>query len=468
MDRYQTWGHTAVIRRRGLGTLRGGHALTMDRSNRSRAAGAWAGLSSVRFAVILIGLWALAGVLALAFPGGVGAYALAPYSVAVLGGLLALSLLACTVERARRRRRAALSASARPGSAAAVPVPLPPGISEEGALGRAGGVLSGLRYSVRPGEGGSLRAERYRVSRHSMTIVHLALIALIGFVAAAALTGFEEPFVSVVEGEEFAVGHGTELMVSLESFEVDYWEDGTPKTYLSTVTFREESGEEHPGTVAVNHPFGANGVRVFQAGFGRAPLLVLEDDEGAPTEVAVPLEGLFGREPARPIGTSAVAPLGLRVWVIGAAASDPSLAREQLVVELTREADGASVGRAAPRRGETVDIGGFKVRYAGDKAFSVFTVSRQPFRNGIWAASGLFVLGLVGLLWFPYSAIQVAVRKEIGTEPRLVVTALPGGRGRTPDLVRVALELRARLQEAETEEAVPGQSGPEVARGGAD
>jgi cytochrome c biogenesis protein len=49
------------------------------------------------------------------------------------------------------------------------------------------------------------------------------------------LGGFQDESLIVVEGAAANIGHGTGLSVYLLSFIDEYWEDGTPKDYRSSV-----------------------------------------------------------------------------------------------------------------------------------------------------------------------------------------------------------------------------------------
>jgi cytochrome c biogenesis protein len=411
----------------------------------------WCGLSSNRFGVALIALWAVVCAVGLALPQQVGFDVFRSPLIPVLGALLAVSLVACTARRIGKRRSVFHSGPTSGGDSGGshqVRVALPSRVSPEEAVEMTEALLAKRRYAVKRLSSDELRAERNRLSRHSSTLTHLALIALIASVAVVALTGFEEPFVAVVEGEEHSIGHETGLIVGLDSFKTDYWPDGTPRAFLSMVTVRREDGTQEEGMIAVNRPLKVNGVRLFQAAYGRAPRISISRDGETVAEVAVPLRGSY-REGllSRPAGVAHLVSLGLDVWVIGAAegGDDPILEPNQVLVELTSEGAAVSHGQVVLARGAAGDLAGLTVAFVEEKSFSGLSIAKEPALPAIWITAGLFSLGLAGVLWFPYSAISVGRtgRRQEGGDIVVEVRWPKGSGGK-----RQAARLGASIEEA--------------------
>ena len=295
-------------------------------------------------------------------------------------------------------------------------------------MGRAESLLKRRRYKIRGLSANGFEGERYRLSRLSYAVIHLSLLALVVAVVFAGLTGFSEPFVSVIEGQEREIGHGTGLSIALDSFLVDYWPDGTPKTYASEITVREAGGTETRGTILVNHPLNVDGVRAFQAGFGRAPEFSIGTNGDPPVPVVIALEGVYQDGALRrPAGMVRVPELGVEAWAIGAAegAADPVLEPEQVLVELTQDDGATSLGQLVVSPGTTGSIDDFTVDFLDERWFSGFSISEEPARPALWITAALFIIGLMGALWFPYSALSVRAGGQ-GEGDRHLVLAVRG------------------------------------------
>lgn len=123
-----------------------------------------------------------------------------------------------------------------------------------------------------------LRGERGRIAHLGVYMVHGGVLVLVlGFAVGAFFA--MEGYVNIVEGETVRVvdlkgGHGfLELPFSIrcERFILERYEDGTPKTYRSDITFLKDGVVVHQGALLVNHPLSFAGYRFYQASYGIAP-----------------------------------------------------------------------------------------------------------------------------------------------------------------------------------------------------
>ncbi|MDQ4109232.1 MAG: cytochrome c biogenesis protein ResB, partial [Actinomycetota bacterium] len=170
-----------------------------------------------------------------------------------------------------------------------------------------------VRVGTGPDEAASsaaryLRRRRFRVSREGLGVAgekgalrelgsllfHWAFFLLVAGVIVGKGTGFTGRAV-VTEGESFVdarsnyagqirvgryFGGGfTGVGIRLLDFEATYRRNGLPKDFVSRVAFSDQQGSSvGREEVRVNHPASVEGLRVFQEGFGWAPVVNVESD----------------------------------------------------------------------------------------------------------------------------------------------------------------------------------------------
>ncbi|MBM3310292.1 MAG: cytochrome c biogenesis protein ResB, partial [Candidatus Aminicenantes bacterium] len=250
-------------------------------------------LSSVKLAIVLLIILAVASIVGTLIPQGrsAGEYA-ARYgglSKAFIGlqlttlyhsvwylallGLFALNLLVCTLTRLspklRRARRPhvasdpkSLAASKfkdrfkRPGGLSAVQA------EAEKALREAG-------YKVRSaGEAGrsSLFGRKRIAGIFGSDIVHVGLLVILAGGIASGLGGFKTS-ISLKEGETAAVPKA-DFEVRLDKFTTEYYPGGGVKDWKSTVTVLEGKNAVLTKVVEVNHPLAHKGFNFYQMSYG--------------------------------------------------------------------------------------------------------------------------------------------------------------------------------------------------------
>lgn len=250
-------------------------------------------LSSVKLAIVLLIILAVASIVGTLIPQGrsAGEYA-ARYrglSKAFIGlqlttlyhsvwylallGLFALNLLVCTLTRLspklRRARRPhvasdpkSLAASKfkdrfkRPGGLSAVQA------EAEKALREAG-------YKVRSaGEAGrsSLFGRKRIAGIFGSDIVHVGLLVILAGGIASGLGGFKTS-ISLKEGETAAVPKA-DFEVRLDTFTTEYYPGGGVKDWKSTVTVLEGKNAVLTKVVEVNHPLAHKGFNFYQMSYG--------------------------------------------------------------------------------------------------------------------------------------------------------------------------------------------------------
>ena len=220
--------------------------------------------------------------------------------------LLFVSLVGCVLPRTRQHLRALRAAPPRtprrlerlPGHTRVV-VDTPPA----DVLDAVAATLRRRRYRIARHDALSVSAERGYLAETGNLAFHLALLALLGGVAAGSLFGYSGQ-VLVVEQTSFANsvisydtfeagpqvdrGNLAPLAFTLDRLRVSFEEKakgssqfGAPRQFDADLTVRDEPGAApRQVTVSPNHPLDSGGVRVFLVGNGYAPVITVRDGQG--------------------------------------------------------------------------------------------------------------------------------------------------------------------------------------------
>ena len=216
--------------------------------------------------------------------------------------LLFASLAGCVIPRTFRLA----------GSARQQPPPAPANLSRlplvarhettlapDEALSAAAAVLSAKRFRLRTGDGW-ISAEKGYLREAGNLLFHLALLALLTAVCVGGMFGYKANRLLVV-GDSFA-NTATDLdafhpgravsaadlqpfMIALDRFEASYVTSGAlrgqPSRFDALIRYSPQPGAAMRGySLRVNHPLSVDGVRVFLIGHGYAPVFRVTDGTG--------------------------------------------------------------------------------------------------------------------------------------------------------------------------------------------
>lgn len=212
--------------------------------------------------------------------------------------LLFVSLVGCVVPRTRMYVRALASP---PPRAPAHPSRLQHGTTyvtsaaPEVAIGKAEPLLRRRRWRVVT-DGATLSAEKGRLREAGNLLFHTSLLLLLAGVGLGAAYGYSGT-VLVVEGssftnslinyDQFTSGPLVDraglppFSLKLTSFDASYQPDGTPRTFMAHVAARTDlAGAATPGDIAVNAPWRDGSAKVYLIGHGYAPHFTVRDASG--------------------------------------------------------------------------------------------------------------------------------------------------------------------------------------------
>ncbi|HEY7667743.1 MAG TPA: cytochrome c biogenesis protein ResB [Actinomycetota bacterium] len=340
----------------------------------------------------------------------------------------------------------------------------------------------------------ALAAEKGILREGGSLLFHWAFILVLIGVIYGKGTGFSGRAV-IVEGDtwvdaaanydgqiragRFFDGRFTGIGVRLIDFEDRYERTGQPMDFVSRVELLDADGEPiRREDIRVNHPAGIEGLRLYQYGFGWAPVVVVRRDggpiasepivfvqdeapEGVP-QLAMPWRGVLKLpsldpqvgielelwpdsrafvqmlETGEPVAmTSAFQPL-IRYAVWSGRLTDPSPLSLD-TTNMTREATGI-VGAdqvVALEDGAVVDdpaaAGGLTIGFPELRKYTVLQVSRDAGVPFVLLAAILILLGLLPALY--------------GSRRKVWVRAEPDGEGSVLKVGGFALQRKARFEE---------------------
>jgi cytochrome c biogenesis protein len=210
---------------------------------------------------------------------------------ALITTLLFVSLVACLIPRSRAMIRAARARPIHARELDAFPsfaersVALEP----EAAAANAALVLRRKRYRVELDAGaGSVAAEKGALREIGSLAFHWAFLLLLIAVIVGKGTGYVG-HATIVEGEgwtdarfnysgdlrtgRFFGGTFSGTQIQVQDFQDDFRTSGIPMDFSSQLTLTAPDGTSEQADVRINHPVVFNGVRIYQFGFGWAPMI---------------------------------------------------------------------------------------------------------------------------------------------------------------------------------------------------
>jgi len=315
------------------------------------------------------------------------------------------------------------------------------------------GALGSQGYRVRSEsspEGLHIAADKNRYSLIGAYLGHLSLILLIlGFILSSHL-GFRNVSLVVPEGCVRDVGLGTRLAVSVRSFTAESWPGGEPKDYRSEVTLYRDGTEVKQGTIRVNHPMSYNGVRFYQSFYGPAVSIMVASPEGEVLyDDVVVLSGVLENPPLqRPFGSFMIPESGATVYLVGQAIDgyDPSFNLGEIGLKLYGDDSSGTFVIDRLQVGTTKELDGLRFTYVEERQFSGLELSKDPSNGIIWIGSGLLIVGLFAVLYFPRRQMWAIVQEDEHGGSRVCLRGGPTSRtGMAADLEEVIKELKKRI-----------------------
>ncbi|MDP9823276.1 cytochrome c biogenesis protein ResB [Nocardioides massiliensis] len=223
--------------------------------------------------------------------------------------LLMTSLVGCILPRTKVYWRALKARPPKaPRNLSRMPISASHALADEASaeevLARAAATLKARRYRVEhfPGEDGDqfVSAERGYLREAGNLVFHLAVLVVLVGVAAGSLFGYKGGMIIVtgngfsnvltqyddfIPGAFFDPEELAPYSFTVNDFDVDFIiegeQRGLPQDFTARVTYRNSPGDEPTDyALAVNHPLRLDGGDVYLVGHGYAPHITVRDGEG--------------------------------------------------------------------------------------------------------------------------------------------------------------------------------------------
>ena len=371
----------------------------------------------------------------------------------VLMVLLAISTLACTFHRVpllyktafhpHTRVSAEFFNRARLASSFTSPVPVDAMVATIKADARSNRVRV---IEDERGPGRNLYTDKWHLAPFGTAVAHVGMVVIMAGFLLSSLTGFRDDQFTLTIGHPTEVGHGTGLVAEAKSFTDSYYDNGTPKDYVTDLVLTRDGQEVARQEVRVNEPLTYDGVMFHQAYFGIAAVMQVTDAQGQVVfHDGVPLEWTT-QDGSMTYGVLDVPGHDLELFVIGSASgrTDTGIAPGQMRVEVYPSDGDVPLGTAILDQGGYVSVDGLTYTFEREQQFTGLLVKRDPGTGVVWLGSALLVLGTCLTMFLRHHRIWFRVT-ETGDGGSLVQLASPDRQDAT--FARRFDEISARLSD---------------------
>ncbi len=347
-----------------------------------------------------------------------------------LFAILALSILACSINRAPRLWHSATQPKTSMGAAFYERAPLSAAIDLPVDADRA---AERVRAALRSGhfralggpakKGFDLYGDRFRWGPFGTVLAHLSFVVILaGFVVSATMGFKESSFVAPI-GTPMEVGHGTGLTVVAHSFNDSYYDNGAPKDYVSDVSLMKDGKEVARQEVRVNNPLRFDGVWFHQAFFGVGADIKATADGKDVFAKNVPLQWQSD-DGQQSIGQFTIPEKKATVYVIEAASGKTLADLPAGSAALEVHTDGVQNPEVQViSQGKSATIQGVTYTYERNRQYTGLTINRDPGSILVWIGSALLLLGSAAVFFFPHRRVWARVRPNADGTSRVLVGA---------------------------------------------
>ena len=370
-----------------------------------------------------------------------------------LFALLAVSILACSINRAPRlwkvatAPRIAMSDAFFSHAGLRAELAVPGGVEDAAARVRAALRADRFRVLSAPADGGlDFYGDRFRWGPFGTVLAHLSFVIILAGFVVSATQGFKEAEFIAPVGVGVEVGHGTGLTVTALSFHDAYYDNGAPKDYVSDLVLTRDGVQVARQDTRVNDPLRFEGVWFHQAFFGIGVDVRATKDGAAVFGQTVPLE-YQSSDGQKTYNRIEVPAAGHTVYVIQAASgkSVRDLPPGSLGLEV-HPAGGAQPTFQVLGQGQSAVIDGVTYTFDRNRQYTGLIVSRDPGAVVVWLGSALLMAGSVLVFFFPHRRVWVRVRQ---TEDAAASVLMAAPLKRDPAFEPLFADLVHRLTAAE-------------------
>lgn len=300
------------------------------------------------------------------------------------------------------------------------------------------------------GPGRNLYTDQWHLAPFGTAVAHVAFVVIMAGFLLSSMTGFRNDQFTLTIDRPAEVGHGTGLVAEAKSFADTYYENGTPKDYVTDLVLYHDGQQVARQEVRVNSPLVYDGIMFHQAYFGVAAVMQVTDAQGQIVfHDGIPLEWQI-QNGALNYGVLEVPGHDLELFVIGSASGQTGgtgIAPGQMRIEVYPGGKETPLGTAILDPGGHVEVDGLNFTFEREQQFTGMIVKRDPGAGVVWLGCALLVIGTCATMFFRHHRIWIRVT---GTDSgSLVQLASPDRQDTT--FSRRFDEIGARLTEQLTD-----------------
>ena len=286
---------------------------------------------------------------------------------------------------------------------------------------------AGYRSLTEDGESVAMYADRFRFSRLGTFLTHLSLVLLLVGAIMGRVWGWSDNQFIVAQGATREVPLAKDISVKLEQFQEEWYVEGPPKDFSSELVIYDKGQEVKRGTTRVNSPMSYKGIAFNQAFYGQVAVVEVKDAAGNDIfNGGVPL-AWTSNQGKRPVGLMELPGQQVTGYIVGPepGSYDSAVPLGTVRLELYDKTTKRLVKIESLSRNQEVQAEGLTFRFLRESQFTGLKVVKDPGVNIVWLASGLMVLGLVMVFWFPHRRIWALCtpRADGGADVRLAAAS---------------------------------------------
>lgn len=265
------------------------------------------------------------------------------------------------------------------------------------------------------GPGRNVYTDKNHLAPFGTVFAHVAFIVIIAGFLISAFTGFRDNQFTLTIDQPREVGHGTDLVAEAKGFIADYYENGSPKDYVTDLVITRDGEVVAQQDVRVNSPLTIDGIMFHQAYFGISAVVNITDANGNELfSGGLPLEWqadggtyIYGYYDDIP---------GYEVYVVAPASGVTSslIAPGQVRVEVYPAGVQEPIANEVIDQGETVSADDLRVTYEREQQFTGILVKKDPGALIVWIGCGLLVFGTCITMFFRHHRIWVRAEEVEG------------------------------------------------------
>ncbi len=264
------------------------------------------------------------------------------------------------------------------------------------------------------GPGANLYTDKWHLAPFGTVVAHAAFVVIMAGFVVSSLTGFRNDQFTLTIGHPTEVGYGTGLVAEAKSFSDTYYEDGSPKDYVTDLVLYSDGQQVARQEVRVNEPLKYDGVMFHQAFFGIAAVVQITDASGrAIFDGGVPLEWNT-KDGSLSYGVLEVPGRDQELFVIGSASGRTGTGIEpgQIRIEVYPRGSDTPLGTAVLNQGGSVEVDGLSYTFEREQQYTGMIVKRDPGTGIVWFGFLLLIVGTCATMFFRHHRIWIRVTEE--------------------------------------------------------